>query len=44
VNWRVTDLGFNWGINDELQKYSSNPAKFKFRDFIREIKQSADLA
>ncbi len=24
--------------------YSSNPAKFKFRDFIREIKQRADLA
>jgi hypothetical protein len=38
------ELGLQVGASMMSCKYSSNPAKFKFRDFIREIKQRADLA
>jgi hypothetical protein len=37
-------LGLQVGAQWWAAKYLSNPAKFKFRDFIREIKQRADLA
>ncbi len=42
----LLDLGFKLGHQWWAAKYSSNPAKFKykFRDLIREIKQRADLA
>ncbi len=41
---RVKDSGFKLGRPWWAAKYLSNPAKFKFRDFISEIKQRADLA
>ncbi len=41
---RVKDSGFKLGRPWWAAKYLSNPAKFKFRDFIREIKQRANLA
>jgi hypothetical protein len=44
ANGRVKDLGFKLGCQWWAAKYSSNPAKFKFRDFIREIKQRTHLA
>ncbi len=44
VNGRVKDLGFKLGRPWWAAEYLSNPAKFKFRDFIREIKQRANLA
>ncbi len=42
----LLDLGFKLGSQWWAAKYSSNPAKFMFklRDFIRDIKQRADLA
>ncbi len=44
ADWRVKESGFKLGCQLWAAKYSSNPAKFKFRAFLREIKQRAHLA
>ena len=42
----TSTMSSDWNVKDMNAKYSSNPAKFKFkfRDFIREINKRADLA
>ncbi len=42
--WRTWASSHRLSCQWQAAKYLSNPAKFKFGDFIREIKQRADLA